>query len=475
MGKVAAAISFTNVSFRYPEEKGFALGNININIPAKSFTLLLGPTGCGKTTLLTLARGFAKEYGGKFEGKIEVSGQDINKYTIGQLGQFIGLIFQNPATQLHQLRVIDEVASAPLYQGQPYEQAIEKSRRLVKQILGENFTNRSTTELSGGQQQKVALAATLSLDAQILLLDEPFSFLDSSSCEEIIKILVGLHKQGKTIVVATHSPAKIALFADLAILIDKGEVVLTGQPRDVFNHKRFDQILGSQIKSKTKNKPYQKQRPILSAEGIAFTYPTGHGIYDISLNVYQGEILGIIGPNGSGKSTLARLLIGLLKPKKGKVIFKGQDITRQPVWQRAGEIGYVTQDPLDMLFESSVFDEAAFGPKIRKSPDFEKQATEALELVGLLPFGQKHPDSLSGGQKNLLSIADILANDPEVLILDEPEFGLDPKTWGNIANHLLDLKSLGKTVIIITQDLGKVLPICDRSVIIKDGKIEKIL
>ena len=187
-------IDIKNLSYKYPDEKDFVLENINLKIKKNSFTCLIGPSGCGKTTLLMLIRGFFQEYGGKISGNIVVKGKDVIKTEFNKLGKDIGIIFQDPQVQLHQLRVIDEVASAPMYQGLPYDECQKRAKELIDKILDPSFYNKSPTELSSGQQQKVALAATLAMDCEVLLLDEPFSFLDTGAFREVLDIILDLKK-----------------------------------------------------------------------------------------------------------------------------------------------------------------------------------------------------------------------------------------------------------------------------------------
>lgn len=495
-----SAIELKNVSYRYPGTQNWVLKDINLTIPKNSFFILVGPSGSGKTTLLLLARGFAKEYGGKFKGKILVDGEDIAKKSIAELGSKIGLIFQNPALQLHQLRVIDEVMSAPMYQGLPYEVCQKRAKKLVNEILGKKFYYRSPSDISSGEQQKTALAATLSMRAEILLLDEPLSFLDTKADQEVLKIILNLHHQGKTIIIATHDIEEIARYATQMALLDKGNLIMSGKPEQVLYSQELEKILTTppsvkiaktlkkkrvlsweglldEVKFKTKKSKKKKRIPkeqILDLENISYFYPgTRKGVKDINLRIYKNEILGIVGANGSGKTTLAKSILGLLKPKRGKIELGGKNISKLSTSERAKKIGYVTQDPMDMFFETNIWDEVAAGPKFLDFPQPKEKAKKVLKKLNLWQYKDKHPDSISGGEKSLLGIADILVNEPEILVLDEPEFGLDPKNWRKIATTIKDLKRVGKTTIVITQDLEIATFLCDRIALMKDGEILK--
>lgn len=500
------AIKLEKVSYKYPGTNNWALRDINLEIPRGSFTLIVGPSGSGKSTLLLLARGFAKEYGGNLEGEIFIDGEDIAEKSIAELGSKIGLIFQNPALQLHQLRVIDEAMSAPMYQGLPYEECQKRAKNLINKILGKQFYYRSPGELSSGEQQKTALAATLSMKAEILLLDEPLSFLDSRADQEILQIILELHREGKTIIVATHDIEEFTRHATRMALLDKGKMIIEGKPEEVLYSQEIEKVLTAPLSIKTakaliekkklnektlswqdllnksvfrttrkrkiKRKPEEK---ILLLGNVSYLYPeTKRGVKDINLEVFQNEILGIVGANGSGKTTLAKLILGLLKPKKGKIELGEKHIVKLSISDRAKNIGYVTQDPMDMFFEVNIWDEVAAGPKFLKLSNPKNRAEKVLKDLNLWQYKEKHPDSLSGGEKSLLGLADILVNNPEILLLDEPEFGLDPKNWRKIAAKIKNLQKAGKTIIVITQDLEIAAFLCDRIALMKDGTILKV-
>lgn len=498
--KLKLAVNIKDLSYKYSANENWALRDINLEIPQGSFYALVGPSGCGKSTLLTLLRGFQQEIGGEILGKIEILGQDTSKTPIAELGKVVGIVFQNPALQLHQLRVIDEVASSPMYQGLPYQDCIKTAKSLIDRFLGEGYYERSPNELSGGQQQKVALAASLALDAKVLLLDEPFSFLDEFADDELIRLLCKLHKDGTTIIVATHDIPQIAKIATQMGVLSEGKLVLNDTPKKVLYSNDFSRILPQPlfiqaakktdlaksplswkeilpeitIKSTDRKQVSLHKEKILSLENVSFTYPESkEGVQNINLTIAKGQIFGIIGANGSGKSTLAKVILGLLKPKLGRIMFEGTDITHLPTETRAKHIGYLTQDPADMFFESTLLNEVSAGPKFLNLLDPIKKAEETLKLFRLWQYRDKHPDSISGGEKSRLGLADILANDTSILSLDEPEFGLDPKSWEEVTKILRDLKRVGRTIIVITQDLEAIFFLCDQVALMKDGAILK--
>lgn len=495
-------LKIKNLFYKYPATNNWILKNVNLEIPQSSFFSLVGPSGSGKSTLLLLMRGFYQEIGGELKGEIQLFGQSISKIPIAALGKKIAIVFQNPALQLHQLRVIDEVASAPMYQGLPYQECLKRATTLLDKILGKNFYNRSPQELSAGQQQRVALAASLALDAEVLLLDEPFSFLDERADKELIELLTELHQKGKTIIVATHDIAQIAGFSTHIGLMNDGELVLSGSPKEVLYADKFSSVIPPPLfvqvakerkfvnqflswnilmpkikinKIKRQKTAHGRKKITLSLENITFSYPESkNGLKNINLDIYEGEIFGLLGENGSGKTTIAKIILGLLKPQKGKIILDGKDITRISTEARAKNIGYVTQDPLDMFFETNLWDEVAAGPRFLEMVEPKKLAEKTLKQFNLWQYKERHPDSISGGEKSRLGIADIVVNNTLILLLDEPEFGLDPKSWEEIEEFLKKLKKTGKTIIVITQDLEASFFLCDRIGIVKEGQVMKV-
>lgn len=503
------ALELRRVNYRYPRVDRWALRDINLKVRKNSFLVLAGPTGSGKSTLLKVARGLHKEYGGEFQGNIYVWGEDIGDSRASDLGSKLAIIFQNPAYQLHQPRVIDEIMSAPIYQGLPWQECLERAQQSADEILGGRFLERNPVDLSTGEQQKVALAASLAMKADILLLDEPFAYLDARAADDFLRVVKRLKAKGKTIILATHHLEPVAHFADEIALIDEGRLVLKGTPKDVLYSSELKDILGrplfvevgdrlfreGQLKERplcwselaerlravegvgtdrdnSSSMPNRQRQPVLEVCGVSYAYPNGNrGVKDISLAVERGEILGIVGSNGSGKTTLAKLMLGLLKPSNGHVMVFGEK--SKGVSDIASKVGYVTQNPSEMLFETTVFRECSFGPISLGKRDPQAKVEAILSKLGLLKYADSDPHSLSGGEQRLLTLADILVNDPEVLILDEPEFGLDPNNFRSIAAVMRGLRDEGKTIILITQNLEATVFLCDRIALMKEGKVLK--
>ena len=505
-------IEINSLFYKYPESSSCALSDISLEITGGSISILTGPTGSGKSTLLMLVRGFYSEYGGELSGEIVVDGENITSKSVGELSSKIGILMQDPASQLHQLTVWDEVASSLMYQAKPYDECYSISREMIVDILGEEFLSRSPEELSYGEQQKVALAAILVSECDVILLDEPFSLVDFKSADSLLEIILKLRERGKTIVICSHVIEEIAKYAGKVVLLNEGKVEFDGPPIDALWSEKIDRMISAPLQYKIMRRakfnnrfndrfflwqdlakliPNPENRapsnsfcdgegdrirkPILGINGLDFSYSEEESVFnDLSLEVEKGEILGILGPNGSGKSTLLKLIMGVLKPDSGEILFDGDSLKKWKVEERAKVIGYICQNPDEMIFEDSVINEVLFGPKNFDLAEPTRYAESALEKVRLLKYSDRHPHSLSGGEKRLLSIADMLAVQQDILLFDEPEFGLDFFTKNRIAGIIRKLRDEGKAILVVTHDLFYASFLCDRIAVMVNGKIHKV-
>lgn len=502
------ALEFIAVNYRYPRARQWALADINLSVQKGSFVVLAGPTGSGKSTLLRIARGLQSELGGELRGNITVLGEDIVHSSASHLGSKIAIVFQNPAYQLLQPRVVDEIMSSPIYQGLPWADCVALAELSAEEILNSELLERNPAELSTGQQQKVALAAALAMRAEILLLDEPFSYLDAVAAEDFLEVLKRLKSKGITIVLSTHRFESVAALADRIVLLAAGgHLVADGPPAEVLYSHEFLTAIGHPLFVKVGNRLLQeglRTSPLLGWEDLnqqislieslrpppnasvgtdqerpfaieifqaSFSYQGGlDALRNVSINIGKSEVLGIIGRNGSGKTTLAKMILGLLRPSFGTVRILGKEINQisAPIGTL---IGYVTQNPSDMLFETTVARECRYGPTSLGMSDPELLADEVLSKLGLIAYKERDPHSLSGGEQRLLTIADVLVNNPAILILDEPEFGLDLKTWSQMTTMIRNLQNEGKTIILIMQNLEDAVFACDRVAVLKEGAI----
>lgn len=506
------SVCLEKVSYRFAGNGSFSLHDIDFSLEKGSFTLLVGPSGSGKSTLLKILRGLHHELGGNFSGRILVDGCDITNQSAALLSTKVAIVFQNPSYQLHLPRVVDEVVSAPMYQGLPWDECINRAAQAIDSILDGFPLLANTAELSLGQQQKVALAASISMQSEILLFDEPFSYLDGKATNEMVRLLTQLHNKGKTIVVATHDLGPVVSLANQALLMENGRLTgpvplemlmlndtlfetlgrhpilaisrhvhrRRGGPPRMLDWDEIASMTSAQAALSTTqpivpedDHKINSKLPAVEFLGVSYLYPNGNvGVTDLNLRIDQGEILGIVGHNGSGKSTLAKLILRTIRPTRGVIRINGQDIKRTK--QIAKVVGYVTQNPSDMLFETNVLAECSFGPTNLDFPNPTEVALQALRELGIDEHVDRDPRSLSGGQQRLLSLADVLATKPGILILDEPEFGLDHHAFDLVCTIVQRLKAASKTIIFISHNLESAFFNSDRIAIMQGGQIHYV-
>ena len=513
MYKNRSAIEYHNVWYRYPTNSEWALQGVTFSVPEASFCIITGPTGSGKTTLLALTRRLLID-SGEFEGKIIFGStkKDIREVDTYSLGSYIALLFQDPNLQLHQLSVIEELRSAPMYQGLNWKECQRRAVGAAKGLVEEPLFTKSPTELSLGQQQRVAIAASLAMEAKILLFDEPLSYLDSKSKKEFIALLKELKRKGLTIVISTHRYDELIEMCDHFVLLDRGKVVTSGSPKQILYSPELAKTVGLPLFAETSTRLYEeglirfqplgwkelismfnlpsfltrstsgnfesmapKEQTTLKAKNLRCIYRNGTvGLNDFSLAAKEGEVVGMIGPNGGGKTTFAKCLLGFLKKYSGELKVLGKERRKIDSQIMARIVGYVSQSPNETLFETTVFKEVLFGPKLLKLSQPSDRVENILEKLWLLPYREKHPRALSGGQQRLLTIANALVNDPKILILDEPEFGLDLKTWRKLETLIVNIKEKPISIILITHDLENTLFLNDKIALVNQGRTIKV-
>ncbi|EHR78178.1 ABC transporter [Thermococcus litoralis DSM 5473] len=521
-------IELENVSYKYPGSSEYAIKNINLRIKKGERVLITGPSGAGKTTLCSIFNGLVPHhYGGELEGRAIVSGRDITEATIGELAFIAGLLFQDPSSQLISPTVEDEVAFGLENKGVSPEE-IEKLVDYYLRYLGiEHLKGRTPQHLSGGQQQLVALAAVLAMEPEIYVLDEPTSNLDPINSEMVFKVIHRIAKErAKTLILVEHKLEKVIDIVDRLIVMNKGEIVYNGpfegilddinkyeeiinlgvpipqvtqlyalfkksnkinsskiplkvpEARDVFARyidlQNQERIKDACLKYTFQDKYTQNRKePIIKVEDVHFVYPNGvKALNGISLEIYRGEFVSILGQNGSGKTTLVKHFNGLLKPTSGRVIVDGMDTKEVKMIQLVKKVAYCFQNPDEQIFASRVRDELAYGPKNLGYPPekIEELVTKVSKELGLYELLDKNPFELSMGQRQILAVASVLVMEPEILIVDEPTTGQDPKGARKIMDLMKSLNQQGKTIIVITHDMNLAAEYSDRIIVINNGK-----
>ncbi|MCX6642079.1 MAG: energy-coupling factor transporter ATPase, partial [Candidatus Bathyarchaeota archaeon] len=462
--------------YTYPNAAAPALKGINLNIEEGEFILLTGPSGCGKTTFCRCLNGLVPHfYSGEMKGEINVLGLDTRKYQTMELARHVGLIFQNPDNQIFALTVEKDIAFGLENLGIPKKKMREEINDAAKLTDIHQLLQRGTHELSGGQKQRLTIAGILAMHPRIIVMDEPTSFLDPVGAEKIFEVLHHLNKEhGITIILIEHRLDLAVKYLDRIIIFNQGEVVNDGSPEKIFNDEKTRLIgvgiprmveLSRRLKSHNyvipqtplnanqfyeylkpflgPEKPQikkkrieefdeitntQQNNPLIQINDLFFSYPSGvEAIKGVTLNISNGEYVAIMGENGAGKTTLVKHLNGLLKPKHGKIIIDGTDVSKVSVATLARKVGLVFQNPDDQLFAEDVEEELSFALRnFGFKNDVIKDRVEwALNLLDIGRYRKSSPFTLSGGERKRVALASVLAWNPNVLVLDEPTIGQD--------------------------------------------------
>lgn len=530
-------------------EENSALDGVNIEVEEGQFIAILGHNGSGKST-------FARHINAMLtpdEGTLFVNGWDTrDESKIWDIRQNAGMVFQNPDNQIIATVVEEDVGFGPENLGVPTEEIWERVEKALSSVGMLEYRHHSPTKLSGGQKQRVAIAGVVAMKPKCIVLDEPTAMLDPNGRKEVIKTVRELNKQENvTVILITHHMNEV-IDADKVFVMDKGQVVMEGTPREVFAHvdeikklgldvpqvteiadrlnkngikmgdcvltikefkERFKAVKGELWSynavthdkedgaKKSRAAKFQEEKKIeidcidkidsvldkmdnkllLKAENLRYVYEEGtayeKGALDgVSLDIHEGEFLAIIGHTGSGKSTLIQHLNGLIKADSGSIYFNGENIYDKefslPFLRK--HVGLVFQYPEHQLFETTVFEDVCFGPKNLglSKEEIENAARKALKQVGLdESYFEKSPFELSGGEKRRVAIAGVLAMNPDVLILDEPTAGLDPKGRDSILNKLKELQlERNIAIVLVSHSMEDVAKYADRLVVMNQGK-----
>ena len=511
-------IEFKDFSFRYTAQKNPTLKNINLSIYEGEKILICGPSGSGKSTLGNCLNGLIPfSYDGVIEGSLIVDGIETKNSSISELSKHIGTVLQDLDGQFVGLTVAEDIAFS--LENDCVEQEVMKDKvdHVSRLVNINNFLHHSPQELSGGQKQRVSLAGTIVNDVKILLFDEPLANLDPKTGKSAIELIDDITNKTKATTIIIEHRLEDVLWkkVDRIILVDEGTVLADLTPNDLLssnilidhgireplyitcmkyagvqvtkemNPEHINSlVLDEQTKDKIKNwytntKVEKKENSnvnVLEVKDLYFSYMSNEEVlHGINLTIKQGEMLSIVGQNGAGKSTLAKLICGFEKCKKGKIYYLGKDITDEPIRERAKHIGYVMQNPNQMISQNMIFDEVALG--IRNSgfsnEEVKEKVEQALKVCGLYEFRNWPISALSFGQKKRMTIASVLVMCPKVIILDEPTAGQDYKHYTEIMEFLKELNNQGITIIMITHDMHLMLEYTPRAIVVVNGTIIK--
>lgn len=483
-----ACIEIENLRFTYPSREFPTLHGITTRVPRGAFVLLTGPTGCGKSTLLRTLNGLIPHASaGTLTGTVHLNGKDIATQRLATTCQQVSLLFQNPDDQLFCTLVEDEIAFGLENLNFPPEEIQERITIALEQVGLSGFESRQISSLSGGEKQRVALAAVCAMRPQVLLLDEPTSHLDPKGTREILNIVNDLNKEmGITVVLATHRTKEVAPLCNHVWLMEDGRICLDLPKADAFQDATPYQRLGVQVPvGAPSNAPtlplkrasnVERQEALLNIQNLHFRYPNTDkdAVCGISCEVPRGKVLAIMGANGSGKTTLIHLIAGLLRPSAGEIRIDGKLCNRMKLHQLAGKVGIVFQDPDLLLQAETVRDEVAFGPKnlkfLRKT--LEERVDRTLTRFDLQNLGSEAPYALSRGQRQRTAVAATFSLYPDLFLLDEPTTGQDAQHLYQLMDELCnEIRHAQKTLIFATHDTDLTLQYADRILLLDDGAV----
>ncbi len=463
-------IELKDVTYRYPHQDKYAVKNINIKVSPGELVVCTGVSGCGKTTLIRLINGLCPHYyGGKIIGDIRVCGKNTLDNTIGELSKLTGSLFQDPEQQFFALNVDDELAFALEWRGMEPKDIVSGIDKVAKDFNITDILSSTVNSLSEGQKQKVGLASIILQKAKVIILDEPTANLDVEATLDFGKKLLELKSQGYTILVVDHRLYWTKDIADRYIIMSEGEIIKEGGYNILEDDVLRDEFGIRNILVEDRRDALEdwslSDKYCIDINNLSFAWKGKSRIFDkVSFNIPMG-VTAIIGHNGAGKTTLARLLTGLTKMEEGDINIKGEKLDKKVLRSKAS---LVLQNADYQLYMRSAFEEIwtsiDLSHKNMDKLEKEKRVNELLDKFGLMHLKDRHPQSLSGGEKQRLVIACAVAKEPEIIILDEPTSGLDGRNMNRIANILIELGKQGVAVIVITHDLELINKICRYSI-----------
>lgn len=507
-------IEFKDFSFQYFSQAEPTLHDINLTIYEGEKVLLVGPSGSGKSTLGNCLNGLIPfAYKGEIKGSLKIGGKETKEMNIFELSKKVGTVLQDADGQFIGLTVGEDVAFALENDCVKQEQMKAQVQKVAEIVDMGKLLKSSPFELSGGQKQRVSFAGVMVDDVDILLFDEPLANLDPATGKTAIDLIDRVWKNSRKTVVIVEHRLEDVLYRDVdrIIVVSDGRIAADMSPDELMSadilsklgireplHVTAMKYAGIQVTpdmhagrlatldiekvkepllkwnlEQTKKEPKAERPVILEAEHLSFQYTKKRKILqDVSFQIHEGEMVSIVGTNGAGKSTLAKVICGFVTEDEGRILYKGQDLKGQTIKERSHLIGFVMQNPNQMICKPMIYDEVALGLRIRgvAEEEIEPKVDKALQICGLAPFKKWPVSALSFGQKKRVTIASMLALNPKVLILDEPTAGQDYHHYTEIMEFLKKLNEEGVTIIMITHDMHLMLEYTPHAIVISDGK-----
>lgn len=507
-------IEFENFQFQYFSQADPTLHDINLKIYEGEKVLIVGPSGSGKSTIGNCLNGLIPfSYKGEIQGSLKISGRETREMNIFELSKKVGTVLQDADGQFIGLTVGEDIAFALENDCVPLSEMKETVQKVSDIVDMGKLLKSSPFELSGGQKQRVSFAGVMVDDVELLLFDEPLANLDPATGKTAIDLIDRVWKESKKTVVIIEHRLEDVLYreVDRIIVVSEGRIVADMTPDELMaadilpklgireplyvtamkyadiqltsqmRAGRIDTLDIAQVKDALQKWNREQgempgeeaRRIILEAEHLSFQYTKKRKILqDINFKIQEGEMVSIVGTNGAGKSTLAKVICGFVTEDEGKLLYYGEDLKGQTIKERSQKIGFVMQNPNQMICKPMIYDEVALGLRIRQVPEeeIESRVDKALKICGLAPFKKWPVSALSFGQKKRVTIASMLVMDPQILILDEPTAGQDYHHYTEIMEFLKSLNDQGVTIILITHDMHLMLEYTPHAIVISEGK-----
>lgn len=529
-------ISVDDVSFSYGSDSApRALDHVSLNIAAGDFLGIIGPSGAGKSTLTSVLSGaIPHHFGGAFYGAAHVAGRDTCTITLTDVARSVGSVLQDIDAQMVASVVEDELLFGLENFGVDHGEIPTRIERTLELVGIADLRDREIATLSGGQKQKVAIAAILALEPDVLVLDEPTAALDPASSTMVFDILRDVNERlGVTVVIVEQKVALLSEYCRRIAVMDKGRIVLEGTPAEVFSHaaelraigvdsprvtrisnslarekiiepgapclnvaqaqeliagvvanagaaggdgNASDSVTSAPAPSRPPHRPSRPKaegaEPVVQLRNVSFAYPSGEAaVRDVDITVYPGELVGVVGQNGAGKTTVTKLITGLLKPSTGTVTVAGLDTSTVRTSQIARHAATLFQDPDRQICRDTVLDEVAFGLELA-GIDTAEAHRRALPVIERFGLpAHEAPFSLSRGQRQMVALASVVVLEPDVIILDEPTSGLDYRECMTVMETVRDMAEAGSAVIMVCHDMEVVSDFAERLVVMAGGRV----
>ncbi|MDP8949596.1 MAG: energy-coupling factor transporter ATPase [Actinomycetota bacterium] len=511
------AVSIRDLTYTYRGQDKAALDGVSLEVAEGEFVVVMGPSGAGKSSLCTSLNGLIPHFfRGRMEGEVRVRGRSTRDGKVGEFAKEVGLVFQDFEAQLFSTNVALEVAFGPENFRVDREEMTRRVGEVLKRVRLEGFENRQPATLSGGQKQRLAIASVLAIEPRILCLDEPTTDLDPIGKLGVFEIAEELKDRDDVTLIVVEHETEETLDADRIIVLRDGKIIADRPAQDLLRDVELleeSNVMPLGVARFFRERGVEKDdlpltpeegveefgrrgwrvspgrhrelveadgareedygEPLIEVEGLSHRYPNGVvALEGVDLTVRRGEFLAVLGQNGSGKTTLVKHFNGLLEPTEGSVRVGGEETVKQGIRRLGQRVGYVFQNPDHQIFSDTVFDEVAFGPKIRglEEDKIGERVSEALAAVGMEGYEKEDPFGLTKGERQRVAVASVLAVRPEVLILDEPTTGLDYAEQRSMMELVKRLNEGGSTIIVVTHTMWVVAEYAHRTAVMKDGK-----